>query len=120
MIVDTVVEPRCDNAPPSADHQNRQLNAALHRIALTQAHRHEPAKQMMKCRKAGSDSGMEALRVLKRRLSDVVFAALRTDLIFGRRNHGCLTEELEIVPHRRLDNSNEIPVAGASVGGVAV
>ncbi|WP_331717043.1 hypothetical protein [Rhodococcus qingshengii] len=35
---------------------------------------------MMKRRKAGGDSGMEALRVLKRRLSDVVYAALRTDL----------------------------------------
>ena len=36
---------------------------------------------MMERRKAGGDSGMEALRVLKRRLSDVVYAALRTDLI---------------------------------------
>lgn len=59
---------------------NRQLNAALHRIALTQAHWHEPAKPMMARRKAGGDSGMEALRVLKRRLSDVVYTALRTDL----------------------------------------
>jgi hypothetical protein len=59
---------------------NRQLNAALHRIALTQAHWHEPAKQMMERPKAGGDSGMEALRVLKRRLSDVVYTALRTDL----------------------------------------
>ena len=59
---------------------NRQLNAALHRIALTQAHWHEPAKQMMARRKAGGDSGMEALRVLKRRLSDVVYTALRADL----------------------------------------
>jgi len=62
---------------------NRQLNAALHRIALTQAHWHPPAKQMMQRRKAGGDSGMEALRVLKRRLSDVVYAALRTDLAPG-------------------------------------
>jgi transposase len=59
---------------------NRQLNAALHRIALTQAHWHPPAKQMMQRRKAGGDSGIEALRVLKRRLSDVVYAALRADL----------------------------------------
>jgi transposase len=59
---------------------NRQLIAALHRIALTQAHWHEPAKQMMARRKAGGDSGMEALRILKRRLSDVVYAALRADL----------------------------------------
>jgi transposase len=59
---------------------NRQLNAAVHRIALTQAHWHEPAKAMMGRRKAGGDSGLEALRILKRRLSDVVYAALRADL----------------------------------------
>jgi transposase len=35
---------------------------------------------MMERRRAGGDSGMEALRVLKRRLSDVVYAALRADL----------------------------------------
>ena len=59
---------------------NRQLNAALHRMALTQAHWHPPAKAMMQRRKANGDSGREALRVLKRRLSDVVYAALREDL----------------------------------------
>jgi len=62
---------------------NRQLNAALHRMALTQAHWHPPAKAMMDRRKAGGDSGMEALRVLKRRLSDVVYAALHADLAHG-------------------------------------
>ena len=35
---------------------------------------------MMLRRKASGDSGLEALRVLKRRLSDVVFAALQADL----------------------------------------
>jgi transposase len=59
---------------------NRQLNAALHRIAMTQAHWHPAAKDMMDRRKAGGDSGLEALRVLKRRLSDVVYAALHADL----------------------------------------
>lgn len=58
---------------------NRQLNTALHRIAMTQAHWHPAAKARMERRKAGGDSGLEALRVLKRRLSDVVYAALRTD-----------------------------------------
>jgi transposase len=47
---------------------NRQLNAAIHRIALTQAHWHPAAKEMMTRRKASGDSGLEALRVLKRRL----------------------------------------------------
>jgi transposase len=59
---------------------NRQLNTALHRIAMTQAHWHPAAKAMMDRRKATGDSGREALRVLKRRLSDVVYAALREDL----------------------------------------
>lgn len=62
---------------------NRRLNTALHRSALTQAHWHEPAKQMTECRKTGGDSGMEASCVLKRRLSDVIYAALRTDLTTG-------------------------------------
>jgi transposase len=59
---------------------NRQLNAALHRIALTQIHWHPPAKELYTRRKANGDGGLEALRVLKRRLSDVVFRALLKDL----------------------------------------
>jgi transposase len=58
---------------------NRQLNAAVHRIAITQAHWHEPAKALIQRRKANGDSSREAVRVLKRRLSDVVYAALRAD-----------------------------------------
>lgn len=58
---------------------NRQLNAALHRIALTQSHWHPEAKALIARRKAQGDSPREALRVLKRRLSDVVYQALTTD-----------------------------------------
>jgi len=58
---------------------NRQLNAAVHRIAMTQARCHEPARELLARRKAGGDGGMQALRVLKRRLSDVVYQALRSD-----------------------------------------
>jgi transposase len=59
---------------------NRQLNAALHRIALTQAQWHPEARAMLARRKASGDGGLEALRVLKRRLSDVVYRALIADL----------------------------------------
>jgi transposase len=59
---------------------NRQLNLAIHRIALTQAHWHPPVKANMARRRAEGDSGIEALRVLKRRLSDIVYAALRADV----------------------------------------
>jgi len=58
---------------------NRQLNAALHRIALTQAHWHPGARALLARRKAQGDGGLEALRVLKRRLSDVVYRALKED-----------------------------------------
>lgn len=58
---------------------NRQLNAALYRIALTQSRWHPEAKALIARREAQGDSGREALRVLKRRLSDVVYRALAAD-----------------------------------------
>jgi transposase len=59
---------------------NRQLNAALHRIAMTQARCHPPARELIARRKTGGDGSLEALRILKRRVSDVIYQALRTDL----------------------------------------
>ncbi|GAA4483859.1 hypothetical protein GCM10023094_36030 [Rhodococcus olei] len=58
---------------------NRQINAALHRIALTQARCHPEARALLSRRKANGDGGMEALRILKRRLSDVVYRAMIAD-----------------------------------------
>ena len=58
---------------------NRQLNAAIHRIALTQARYHPDAIAFIERRKANGDSGKEALRSLKRRLSDVVHRAMIAD-----------------------------------------
>ncbi|HKS79232.1 MAG TPA: IS110 family transposase [Gaiellaceae bacterium] len=58
---------------------NRQLNAALYRIALTQSRWHPGAQMLLARRRAQGGSQREALRVLKRRLSDVVYRALRAD-----------------------------------------
>ena len=58
---------------------NRQLNAALHRIALSQARWHPPAQALIERRRSGGNSGREATRILNRRLSDAVFQALQTD-----------------------------------------
>lgn len=58
---------------------NRQLNAALHRIALTQARCYEPAITYLKHREAMGNSAAEARRALKRRLSDVVYRTLLLD-----------------------------------------
>jgi transposase len=58
---------------------NRQLNAAIHRIAITQAHYHAPARALLDKRREGGKNKAESLRVLKRRLSDVVYRALLSD-----------------------------------------
>ena len=58
---------------------NRQLNAALYRIALTQSQWHPQAKAMIARRQATGDSKREALRILKRRLSDIVYRAQLAD-----------------------------------------
>ena len=59
---------------------NRQLNVSLHRIAITQAHYHQPARDLLERRRATGDTKAESIRALKRRLSDVVYQALRADL----------------------------------------
>jgi len=55
---------------------DRQLNCALHRIALTQAHWHPDARAYLQRRKDTGDTAKEAMRALKRRLSEVIYRAL--------------------------------------------
>ncbi len=58
-------------------HGNRQLNVALHRIAVTQGRIHQPAKVYLDKKKAEGKNRMEALRCLKRHLAGVVFRLLK-------------------------------------------
>jgi len=59
---------------------NRQLNAALHRIAITQVRiTASPGQLYYQRRRAQGDTAMEALRALKRRLARVVFNLLQAD-----------------------------------------
>ena len=58
---------------------NRQLNAALHRIAVTQIRLDGLGQAYYRGRLAAGDSSTEALRCLKRRLARVVFGHLHTD-----------------------------------------
>ncbi|HEX2904983.1 MAG TPA: IS110 family transposase [Jatrophihabitans sp.] len=60
---------------------NRQLNAALHRIALTQIGRNGPGRIYYERRLAMGNTKMEALRALKRRLARIVFNLLRPEPI---------------------------------------
>jgi transposase len=58
---------------------NRQVNAALHRIAVTQWRGLGPGRAYATMRMAAGDTKTEALRALRRRLSDVVFRLLLAD-----------------------------------------
>jgi transposase len=58
---------------------NRQLNVALHRIAITQIRLAGPGKAYFEHRQASGDTRKEAIRALRRRLSDEVFRRLRAD-----------------------------------------
>jgi len=60
---------------------NRQLNTALHRIAVTQIRTgiHPPARELYDRLRAAGKTKSEALRVLKRHLSDVVYRRLLQD-----------------------------------------
>jgi len=55
---------------------NRQLNCALHRIAVTQGRVHAPAREFLVRKQAEGKSRMEALRCLKRHLARRVWRLL--------------------------------------------
>jgi transposase len=63
---------------------NRTINTALHMIALTQTRGVGPGKDYIDTLRARGKTRTEAIRLLRRRLSDAVFAALRADERAGR------------------------------------
>ena len=58
---------------------NRQLNVALHRIAITQLQRPGPGKTYLEHRRVLGDTKTEAIRALRRRISDEVFRRMHHD-----------------------------------------
>jgi transposase len=58
---------------------NRQLNCAIHRIAITQGRCHPEARAYLERRTTSGDTRSEALRALKRRLSDAIYRDLIAD-----------------------------------------
>lgn len=58
---------------------NRQLNVALHRIAVTQLQRPGRGRDYLEKRMAAGDTKTEAIRALRRRLSDEVHRRMRHD-----------------------------------------
>lgn len=66
---------------------NRTMNTALHMIAVTQARGVGPGKAYLDKRIAGGKTRTEGLRLLRRRISDAVFAALMADERSRRASH---------------------------------
>ena len=58
---------------------NRQVNLALHRIAITQVRLGGQGKAYVKHRRELGDTKTEAIRALRRRISDEVFRRMRAD-----------------------------------------
>jgi len=69
---------------------NRQVNSALHRIAITQAREPTLGRHYLERRLAQGNTRKEALRLLRRRLSDVVYRTLLADETAAR-PHAALT-----------------------------
>ena len=58
---------------------DRQLNVGLHRITVTQLQRPGPGRDYVAKRTAAGDTRTEAIRALRRRVSDEVFRRMRQD-----------------------------------------
>jgi transposase len=56
---------------------NRQLNACLHRIAITQIRHPTRGQTYYQQRKANGDTSLEAIRALKRRLARIIYNLLK-------------------------------------------
>lgn len=59
---------------------NRRINRALHVVARTQATWHPDAKAYVQKKRADGKTSKEAIRCLKRRLSDVIYRTMVADL----------------------------------------
>lgn len=71
---------------------NRQLNAAMHRIAITQMQRPGPARDYIERRMATGDNKTEAIRCLRRQISNEVYKRLVAD---ERARHNTTPQPLE-------------------------
>jgi transposase len=58
---------------------NRQLNCALHRIAVTQGRVHAPARAYLERKQKEGKSRREAIRCLKRQLARTVYSTLKVE-----------------------------------------
>jgi transposase len=58
---------------------NRQLNCALHRIAVTQGRVYQPARAYLERKQSEGKSRREAIRCLKRQLARTIYTTLKNE-----------------------------------------
>jgi transposase len=58
---------------------NRQLNCALHRIAVTQGRVHAPARAYLERKQSEGKNRREAIRCLKRQLARTIYSTLKAE-----------------------------------------
>lgn len=66
---------------------NRQLNCAVHRVAITQVQHHPQAAALYTRRRTAGDTKMGAYRVLKRHLIDIIYKAMKADTAAAQDPH---------------------------------
>ena len=96
---------------------HRRLNHALHMAAICQVrHRHSEGRAYFDRKKASGKTSMEAMRCLKRRLSDIVYRHMVNDTIChtatgpgGQRGHDSDSSATGSHPHT---GSSDKPLPG--------
>ncbi|EHB46454.1 transposase IS116/IS110/IS902 family protein [Mycolicibacterium rhodesiae JS60] len=98
-------------------HGNRQLNAALHRIAMVQITHPGPGRDYFQRRIDEGDSRQRALRSLKRRLSRVVYTRMKADSRnCGRGGRFPILPRVMMLPLADLTSATQPPPDSARVG----
>ena len=88
---------------------NRQLNRALYTIAITQIRADTEGRAYYQRKRAEGKTSREALRCLKRRLSDLIYRTLRADLA----NAAQQTHTLSIAARARRSGTAQTVAHGA-------
>ncbi|WP_374969113.1 IS110 family transposase [Terrabacter sp. BE26] len=100
---------------------NRRINRTLHIMAVVQLRNPTPGREFYDARKAGGTPSLMALRALKRRLSNVVYAqmvadqnrrerALGTGEVTGPRGHGDNVSDSSVTGSQSHTGSSDQPL----------
>jgi transposase len=95
---------------------NRQINHVLHIMAVVQLRRATEGRAYFDCKKAAGKTSMEAMRCLKRRLSDIVYRQLLADAIqtmaAGPEGHSGATLQSSAADSHPVVDSSDKPQTG--------